>query len=126
MTIRQKSVQTKASNPSREERRLKWAGLIREWKMSGLSKREFCKNHNINRRTFEYQVAKSLGKPLSEVPAPASTPPQFMKVKLPMPQTSVAPNDSLELRLSCGAQLIFNGWSNTKAVLEVIRGLIAC
>lgn len=122
MSIQKKSMKAKGPlqqgpRQSRHERRLKWERLIQEWKDSGLSQVAFCKKRDLNQRTFQYQLKKMAGKKLS----PSLASPQFMKLEMPVPRSPSS--DALEVRLSCGTQLTFTGWSNTMAVLEVIRGL---
>ena len=54
-----------------------WDTHIESWKESGLSKAEYCRQHNLNKYTFYHRTNKSIRRPepgLVELPFPFHAP----------------------------------------------------
>ena len=48
----------KSAAPRRQAKRHSWEGHIREWKLSGLSQSEYCREHRISIKCFGYWKRK--------------------------------------------------------------------
>ena len=79
-----------------EERQLQWQNHIEAWQASGLSRAQFCRDHDLSYYVFNYWHAKF--KP---------TPPADKLVPVVVSQPSVAhsPSGTLQVRLPNGVRV---------------------
>lgn len=83
-----------------------------EWKVSGLSKKEFCKRKNINYQTFIWWLSSGKRRKNGQSTA------KFIPVKLEGLQTGV----STEVHLSNSRKIIFYGGVSS----EILKAVLQC
>ena len=102
----------------------RWNAIVSDFRRSGLTQAEFCRQRNISLASFRYHFYK----PLSPIPAPsdartsASPDHQFLPVTiLPDPiLSSTASQPHLELILSNGRRIAVASGFDTQTLLRLI------
>ena len=97
-----------------EYRRQMWAGLIQECKASGISNKEFCKQHGVSEKSFYYWQRK-FREQIVEAAAPQLV--QLESTSAPMDLLQISFRGA-ELKLPVGVDM-----DAVSALLRSIQGL---
>lgn len=106
-------VETEETQKSfRAQRRAHWQSHIEDWKRSGQSKQAYCREHGLNRGSFQRWCGRLLrGKP---------TQLQFIPVRLP---SVLSAGYALELTLANGRVLRIGGDADPAWVSQLVQAL---
>ena len=92
-----------------EYRRQQWAQIIQECQSSGLSNKEYCRQHGISEKSYYYWLRKLRS-------AAAESIPQIVEVEAP------AVEDKVYIRFR-GAELTLSAGTDVEAIAAVLRSL---
>lgn len=81
--------------------------VINDWQISGLSKKEFCRQRNIKHQTFHYWCKRLISPPATG----------FTEVKV----QNQEPVEQCELIFPSGARMIFHGEPSVSWLRELLR-----
>ena len=93
-----------------EYRKQQWAQIIQECQSSGLSNKEYCRQHGISEKSYYYWLRKLRS-------AAAEGIPQIMEAEPP-----AAEEDKVYIRFR-GAELILPAGAEVEAIAAVLRSL---
>ena len=93
-----------------EYRKQQWTQIIRECQSSGLSNKEYCRQHGITEKTYYYWLRKLRSEAAEGIP-------QIVEVE---PPADV--EDKVYIRFR-GAELTLPAGTNVEAIVAVLRSL---
>jgi len=101
-----------------------WKGIVEDWKSSGLSKSEFCRTRNINKRQFCYHSIRhgafSRSRPSIETASSDGIPENFAKV-ICTEDIPSSKRSSLTLMLDCGGQIKLDEDFNPELLKKILK-----
>ena len=93
-----------------EYRKQQWTQIIRECQSSGLSNKEYCRQHGITEKTYYYWLRKLRSEAAEGIP-------QIVEVEPP-----AGVEDKVYIRFR-GAELTLPAGTNVEAIVAVLRSL---
>ena len=104
----------------RSEYRLQqWAQVVRECNTSGLSNREYCRQHNISEKTYYYWVRRLRQAAASQIEARTPT---LVPLDPAQQASSQEADDTLYIRFR-GAELTLPGRTDMDAVAALLKSI---
>jgi hypothetical protein len=110
-------------DPAKEQR---WRQILRDWKASGKSRKQFCRDRGLSTNTFDYWRRAIARRDAQRAPAPSPTPAKSPPAPAPpalIPVRIVA-TALLEIRLGGGRSVAVPAGfdpNHLRAVLEVLE-----
>ena len=93
-----------------------WRGLLRQWRRSGLTAREFCDHQGISQPSL-YAWRREIAQRDQQVTTtPQATPPTFLKLAV-----EAAPSSALEVVLADGRLLRVHSGCDPELLRQVLR-----